>query len=127
MIQDLLTRPRQATMPGQANQQPGGQMIGGGIAGVASTADEDGIKLYNDHQNYKEWEFLYDYTKDKGPVGAQTGANGTPAADLGTKPGQTGPNPSNGPGGPQTSPFNSPQQGGFASPGMGTPMQTPRQ
>jgi hypothetical protein len=128
MIQRLLTQPRQATLPGQSNQPPG-QTIGGGIAGVASTADEDGIKIYNEHSNYKEWEFLYDFTKDKGPVGAQGGPpNGTPASELGTPAGQQ-------PGQPgqpvQNSPFGQQPGGGFpspgmGSPGMGSPMQPPR-
>jgi hypothetical protein len=120
-------------MPGQGGSAPG-QTIGGGIAGVASTADEDGIKIYNDHSNYKEWEFLYDYTKDKGPVGAQAGPPGTPASDLGTpagqQAGQTGqpgqPGQSGLPGS-QTSPFGQSPGGGFPSPGMGSPMPTPRQ
>jgi type II secretory pathway pseudopilin PulG len=132
MIQKLLTQPRPGGAAGQAAQPQMGQTIGGGIAGVASTADEDGIKVYNDHTNYKEWEFIYDYTKDKGPVGAQTGANGTPAADLGTAPGaQPGQTPATGPGQPPgTSPFGTQQPGGFGQPnqpGIGMPVQQPRQ
>jgi hypothetical protein len=42
----------------------GPQTIGGGIAGVASKRDQDGIKVYRDRKSYKEWEFLYDITKD---------------------------------------------------------------
>jgi hypothetical protein len=117
MIQKLLTQPRPGGAAGQAAQPQMGQTIGGGIAGVASTADEDGIKVYNDHTNYKEWEFIYDYTKDKGPVGAQTGANGTPAADLGTAPGaQPGQTPGTAPNQPGTSPFGTQQPGGFGQP-----------
>src|SRR5205823_9598775 len=84
MIQDLLTRPRSGPA---ATNAPVGQQIGGGIAGVASNADEEGIKVYNERTNYKEWEFLYDYTKDRGPA-ATTGGAGTPVQQLGTQPGQ---------------------------------------
>ena len=131
MIQDLLTKPRPAVMPGQATQPQMGQMIGGGIAGVASNADEEGIKIYNEHTNYKEWEFLYDYTKDEGPAGAQGGGGiGTPVNQLGTAPGQpANSNGSNqtGPGAPNsnfgTSPFGTAPGG--SSPGFGTPAQQP--
>jgi hypothetical protein len=101
-----------------------GQQIGGGIAGVASTAETEGIKVYNEKTNYKEWEFIYDYTKDKGPgVGPQTGA-GTPVNQLGTQPGQqpTGAPGQSGPGTPtqQPSPFGA-QPGAFPPTG-GMPM-----
>jgi len=32
---------------------------------VASTATGSGIKVINDRQKFKEWEFVYDFTKDK--------------------------------------------------------------
>ena len=44
---------------------PSNNVIGGGIAGVASTASGSGIKVINDRQKFKEWEFVYDMTKDK--------------------------------------------------------------
>jgi hypothetical protein len=127
MIQDLLTRPR-SSMPTSAS--PVGQQIGGGIAGVASNADAEGIKLYNDKTNYKEWEFIYDYTKDKGPA-ATTGGIGTPAQQLGstpgqplgTAPGQAGTAPTQT--GPQqmNTPFG--QIPATTSPGFGSPVQQP--
>lgn len=47
---------------------------GGGIAGVASKSEEEGIKLYNERSKYKEWEFLYDPRKDTTtPMGQQMG------------------------------------------------------
>jgi hypothetical protein len=59
----------------------GGTTIGGGIAGVASKLEQEGIKTYNDHTAYNEWEFIYDMTKDPMRGGgmmpqpaAQTGA-----------------------------------------------------
>jgi hypothetical protein len=91
LIQELLTRPRPSG-PAGGSAQPN-NMIGGGIAGVASNLDAEGIKVYNEHSNYKEWEFIYDYTKDRGPA-QQQGANfGTPASQLGTAPGQQPPQP----------------------------------
>lgn len=50
-------------------------VIGGGIAGVASKLEEEGIKVYNDQTYYNKWEFVYDITKDP----ARTGATSIPA------------------------------------------------
>lgn len=66
--------------PQQAGQQPGigqaipqqanaAQQIGGGIAGVASKLEREGIKSYRDRQSYHEWEFVYDLTQDKARAG----------------------------------------------------------
>jgi hypothetical protein len=43
---------------------PGGQALGAGIAGVATTSEMEGIKVYNKHTKYNEWEFIYDPRKD---------------------------------------------------------------
>ncbi len=76
MIRNILTTPRPGGMP-QAN--PGGQTIGGGIAGVASKAEGEGVKVYNDHTLYEEWEFIFDPAKVKQiPNPNATGAGGTP-------------------------------------------------
>jgi hypothetical protein len=106
MIGDLLTRARPNGMPG-AN--PGsGQVIGGGIAGVASKAEGDSIMVYNEHSNYSEWEFIYDPMKDKplfnpvsgtvaiqpGQAGSLAGQSGTQSGQTGTQSGQTGMQPS---------------------------------
>jgi hypothetical protein len=40
------------------------QTIGGGIAGVASKLEKEGIKIYRERSAYNEWEFVYDITKD---------------------------------------------------------------
>ncbi|HVW84603.1 MAG TPA: collagen-like protein [Bryobacteraceae bacterium] len=45
-------------------QSLGGQTVGGGIGGVASKREQEGIKVYNDRTAYNEWEFVYDMTKD---------------------------------------------------------------
>jgi len=38
----------------------GSQVIGGGIAGVASKLEAYGIKVYKERNKYNEWEFVYD-------------------------------------------------------------------
>jgi hypothetical protein len=64
LIQQILTTQRQAP----TNQ--GGLTGGGpGIAGVASTADGLGIHVINEHNKYKEWEFIYDLKNDKSALG----------------------------------------------------------
>jgi hypothetical protein len=77
--------------PGQQQQQQVGQAqvgqtIGGGIAGVASKVEQEGIKRYRDRSLYNEWEFVYDITKDTSrPGGAaqqQPGAPGAPGASA---------------------------------------------
>jgi hypothetical protein len=61
--------------------QPQQQVIGAGLAGVASKREQGGIKSYNDHTKYNEWEFVYDITKDPrfgrgGAAGATGGLGG---------------------------------------------------
>lgn len=65
-----------------------GSVVGAGIAGVASNADSEGIMVYNDHTNYKEWEFIFDPTKVKPIPNPLTGALGTSAASMGSGTGQ---------------------------------------
>jgi hypothetical protein len=87
VIQRLLTQPRQPppgvlqsggapsgpiTSPsgtflssGPAANGGNGQFGGGGIAGVASKHEGKGIKLVNDRDRIEEWEFIYDYGKDR--------------------------------------------------------------
>jgi type II secretory pathway pseudopilin PulG len=97
MIRNILTTPRPGGMP-QTN--PGGQTIGGGIAGVATTAEGEGVKVYNDRTLYQEWEFIYDPQKQKQiPNPNAVGAGGTPADRM------------NNNGQPSTSPGVNPQTG----------------
>jgi len=80
IIREILTKPRpgglaeiqqQATAAGQQ------QIVGGGIAGVASTLEAESIMVYNERTKYNEWEFVYDIRKD--PVKtAQLGMVPTP-------------------------------------------------
>ena len=87
LINQMLQQPRAvAPAGGAATQQPGTTQIGGGIAGVASTLERGGIKVYNEKDKYNEWEFLFDLTQDKTGLGQQPGQN--PAA-----PGQVNPPP----------------------------------
>ena len=110
MIRNILTTPRPGGMP---QGIAGAQTIGGGIAGVATTAEGEGVKVYNDRTLYQEWEFVFDPTKQKRiPNPNATGAGGTPADRMnqGTQPQNTttpGSSPSQF--GPQTSsPFGRP-------------------
>jgi hypothetical protein len=76
MIRRMLTQPR----PGGAPTPSG--MMGmnmNGIAGVASTVEQTGIKIYNERDKYNEWEFLYDLTQDKKRAGAMGQAMGQQA------------------------------------------------
>jgi hypothetical protein len=77
LIGQLLMTPRPGGLnglSGSAAAAPGttgiappaatGQTIGGGIAGVASKREQEGIKVYREKTKYNEWEFVYDITKD---------------------------------------------------------------
>ena len=100
MINQLLTTPRPGG-PGVIGQAPNAgaalsgmtpagspnnqqQVVGAGIAGVASKREQEGIKSYGSRTKYNEWEFVYDLTKDPrmgrggamGGTGAQMGAQG---------------------------------------------------
>jgi type II secretory pathway pseudopilin PulG len=107
LIRNILTTPRPGGMPSNAGM---GQTIGGGLAGVASTVDGEGVKVYNDRTNYSEWEFIFDLQKVKQiPNPNAQGAVGTPAGQLGNTQGMQQPGqpitPNNGFGpGLQTSP-----------------------
>jgi hypothetical protein len=78
-------------------QGPGAQTLGGGIAGVASKAESEGIKIYGKHTKYNEWEFIYDPKEDQtSPYsrGGMTGiAGNAPSNTLGPSPSPISPNP----------------------------------
>ncbi len=71
------------TAPGTG---PGQTTVGGGMAGVASKLEEEGIKIYKDQTSYHKWEFVYDMTKDPARTG---GAIPQGAAPPGTPIGGT--------------------------------------
>lgn len=122
MIQNLLTRPRQPQTPGSPGVSGGvGPMGGtqatanaqqntfvGGIAGVASKYEGEGIKLINDRSRIDEWEFLFDY-RQQTQMG--TGQNNLPNGQKpGGNPGRPGP-------GNTGNPFPSNPGSGFGSGG----------
>jgi hypothetical protein len=59
LIDNMLRNP-----PGQNALGGTPVTVGGGIAGVASKMEAQGIKIYNDRKKYNEWEFLYDPRKE---------------------------------------------------------------
>ena len=77
LIRNLLTQPR--AMPNTPNAAVGGaQISAGSIAGVASKVERRGIKIYNDHNKYNEWEFIYDFSKDRTGAGQLATMMGQP-------------------------------------------------
>ena len=77
MLSQLLTTPRNTNnfvTPGPGLGTPA---VGGGIAGVASTIEKTGIKIYNDRSKYNEWEFIYDFGKDRTGMGQLAGQMGS--------------------------------------------------
>ena len=96
MINTLLTSPRPNGMP---TTMPGAT-IGGGIAGVASKYEAEGIMVINDRTAINEWEYIFDITKYRTPPNPVSGTVGTPQQPMGPG-GPGGANPT-GMGGPGT-------------------------
>ena len=87
MIRRLLTTPNpQGLAAAMGSQQTQG--LGAGIIGFASKVDREGIKIYNEKTNYKEWEFVYDPAKEAGLGGAAGQVGGRPPIP-GLQPGQS--------------------------------------
>lgn len=131
MIQNQLTRPTPQTSAqgggfgagsGQ-NRQQGQQQgqLAGGLAGVASTLNLEGIRVYNERTNYREWEFLADLQKIRGGGNAQ-GGQGAPGGQGG-RPGGPGQGQGQGQGGQQMGPGGARTGGGnnwyIPAPGQG--------
>jgi type II secretory pathway pseudopilin PulG len=115
LLRDLLTRPR----PQQQSQQTGGlggsSIAAGSIAGVASKVEKHSIKVYNERQKYNEWEFIYDFSKDRTGAGQLAGQMG-------------GGNPQQQPGQQPTSPFGQQPNAGSQQAGpLPTPSTPPSQ
>jgi hypothetical protein len=112
---------------------PGGAQIGGGVAGVASTSEQESVMVYNERHKFNEWEFIYDFTKDRRMVGAAgQGMVGTPASQLGQAAGTGAQNPSqsgfgSGFGLPPSTFGSAPASGqsGFGQSGFGQPTSPP--
>ena len=81
MIWNILTNPRTNVGQGGAAQNA---QIGGGIAGIASKSEDQGIMIYDDRSKYNEWEFVFDFTKYRPPPNPLGGSVGTPASQLGS-------------------------------------------
>jgi hypothetical protein len=75
MIQNILTQPRPGGMP--ANNP--GTIVGGGIAGVASKFEAEGIMVINERTAINEWEYIFDINKYRRPGNPLAGGPGTPA------------------------------------------------
>jgi hypothetical protein len=88
LIGNLLTTPRPGGMP---SGMPGATM-GGGIAGVASKYESEGIMVINQRTKINEWEYIFDASKWRAPPNPVGGAVGNPIQN------------NNGPGG--TNPMN---------------------
>jgi len=82
LIGGLLTQPRPGGMAGLGGASQG-QVIGGGIAGVASKAKGDSIMVYDDRTDYSEWEFNWDPIKaPPNPPNPNTPTVGTPMSQA---------------------------------------------
>jgi hypothetical protein len=108
-IQGILTSPRPSAANTGGGAPPGAVPTGasqatpfvGGIAGVASKYEGEGIKLIHDRSKIDEWEFLFDHNQAQqnvaaggqqaqpGGPGQQPGPGGAPA---GARPGGLGSN-----------------------------------
>jgi type II secretory pathway pseudopilin PulG len=89
----------------------------GGIQGVASTSDEEGLRIFNGRTKYSEWLFLPGQPRDVGRpsrrVGAQPGRPGLPGTRPGLRPGTRPgipPPPGTAPGRPGAVPSPPPQR-----------------
>jgi hypothetical protein len=119
IINQILMTPNPRGLAGVQGAQ--GNVMGGGIAGVASKMEDDSIMVYHDRSKYNEWEFIYDPSKEKPlPNPAGGGAGGTPASQIGSQSGMTpaGTSPFGASGGPGNSTLN--PGGQTATPPLGS-------
>lgn len=98
LINKLLTTPRPGGMQGLQGTAPGGGMIPGGIAGVATSLEAEGIMVFNERTKYNEWEFIYDFRQEQAAaaasaaLGAGVGSDRNPlGAQQPSQPSLTGP------------------------------------
>ncbi|HTA22790.1 MAG TPA: hypothetical protein VK763_04590 [Terriglobales bacterium] len=122
-------------LPGSNSQSNGNPVFGGGpVVGVASTSKDKSIRVFSKKDHYKDWQFIYDPTTDRGglittpyqtpvqtvsqSISGAPGANGTSGAP-GTQSAPT--SPSGFGGGQQTAPgsFGSSPQPPQAPPNQG--------
>jgi len=113
LLRNLLTNPRPQLSPTGAGG--GSSITAGSIAGVASKVEKHSIKVYNEREKYNEWEFIYDFAKDRTGAGqfpGQMGSSGLPQQQTGQQPtnmpgfgGQSSFGPQPGTGNPQAGPL----------------------
>lgn len=127
LIRQILTNPRPGGAPPGVGAAGAGQVIGGGIAGVATTIEDEieGIKVYKERSKYREWEFIYDMREDKSLTalgglaggGQQPGQGQSGQQQPGLGPGGTGAFPGGGFGsGGRIPPAQAPAPGAFGAP-----------
>jgi hypothetical protein len=123
-----------AGTPVSSQASGSGGFVVGSFAGVASTVKRPSIKIYNDHQKYNEWEFIYDYAKEAAAAaGLPQGAsqqNPLAPGQQGSQPNSSNPSNSSSPfGGNSSSPFgggnSSSPFGGGNPPSAGAAAATP--
>ncbi len=93
LVNRLLTTPRPGGLAGargqlQAAVQLQVAVFQRGIAGVASTLEEKGVKLYQGRELFSEWEFVFDY-RDEIPTEGQLAGTGQRPPGA-SSPGQRG-------------------------------------
>ena len=95
LINRLLTSPRPGGIAGvsaPAQAAATVQRFERGIAGVASTSEATGVKIYNGKKAYNEWEFVFDYREAPDAEGTAANAaaglrNQTPGQQSTRQPG----------------------------------------
>lgn len=101
VIRGILSSPRPGGLAGLRNNRSAPtsrETFEGGIAGVATKAQEMGVKRYGGREAYHEWEFVYDYRRDGKFGGARAGPGAGVAATPSLPAGQPGSIPSGTPG-----------------------------
>lgn len=117
LMQNLLTTPRQGLSQTGSPMATGNSQMTGGILGVASKYEGEGIKVINDRTRIEEWEFLFDL---KTAVAAGQAAPGTQGQGGGI-PGGQGAGGFGGVGGGGNRPGGQSGGSGFGSGGAGRP------
>jgi hypothetical protein len=99
-------------------------IVGGNIIGVGSKIDKQSFKWYEKAKNYRQFEFIWDPSKDlvgPGMFGASQGI-GTP---IGNGPGGTANSPFSTGNNPPQIPNPNPNPGQNSPPDSGPPLQAP--
>ncbi len=74
-------QPSSQGTPGGTDTPPEGKVFGGNIIGVGSKINKPSLRIYDGATNYREWEFIWDPTKD-------VVVTGQPAAPVANPPGR---------------------------------------